>query len=129
MKNKTVLIIRSTDGIGKQTTLKLANIGAQILLHGRDKNKGGLVVDKIISRIKNKNIHLLTADYSSLNQVRKLAGEIAFKSNRINVLINKTNVFMKERILTEDNYETTFAVNPLAHFLLTHLLKNLIKQS
>jgi len=52
MKNKTVLIIRSTDGLGKQTALELANIGAQILLNGRDKNKGGLVVDEIISRIK-----------------------------------------------------------------------------
>jgi NAD(P)-dependent dehydrogenase (short-subunit alcohol dehydrogenase family) len=39
MKNETVLITGSTDGIGKQTALELANLGAQILDHGKDKNK------------------------------------------------------------------------------------------
>jgi len=129
VKNKTVLITGSTDGIGKQTALELANLGAQILVHGKDKNKEGLVVDVIISKTKNKNIHLLTSDFSSLNQVRKLAGEITSKFNRLEVLINNVGVFMKERILTEDNYETTFAVNHLAHFLLTYLLMDMIKQS
>lgn len=40
MKGRTVLVTGSTDGIGKATALGLAQMGARVILHGRDPEKG-----------------------------------------------------------------------------------------
>jgi len=128
MKDKIVLITGSTDGIGKQTALELAQKGATILIHGRDLKRGKMVVDEIIQHTTNSNINLFISDFSSLKQVKKLAEKIKAKYDHLDVLINNAGVYMKKRISTEDGYEMTFQVNYLAHFFLTNILLDLINQ-
>jgi NAD(P)-dependent dehydrogenase (short-subunit alcohol dehydrogenase family) len=88
-----------------------------------------VVVDEITNRTNNPKVDLFISDFSSLQQVRNLAVEIKAKNNRLDILVNNAGVYMKQRVLTEDGHEMTFQVNHLAHFLLTHLLLDLIKQS
>jgi NAD(P)-dependent dehydrogenase (short-subunit alcohol dehydrogenase family) len=128
MLDKVILITGSTDGIGKQTAYELAGMGATVLIHGRDKAKGEITVNELIEKTGNKKIYLHIADLSSQYQIRLLAREINQKYDRLNVLINNAGVYMKKRMLTEDNIETTFAVNYLAPFLLTFLLIDLMKK-
>jgi NAD(P)-dependent dehydrogenase (short-subunit alcohol dehydrogenase family) len=129
MNGKVILITGSTDGIGKQTALQLARLGATVLLHGRNHERGLSALYEIRSQTGNKNNDFFIADLSSLNQVRRLAEEVQQKYERLDVLINNAGVFMNERILTEDGLETTFAVNHLSHFLLTLLLLDTLKKS
>jgi NAD(P)-dependent dehydrogenase (short-subunit alcohol dehydrogenase family) len=129
MKDKIVLITGSTDGIGKQTALELAQKGATLLIHGRDLHRGKEVVDAVIHQTNNSKVNLFISDFSSLRQVRLLAEEIKANYDRLDVLINNAGVYMRKRILTEDGYEMTFQVNHLAHFFLTNLLLDLIKRS
>jgi NAD(P)-dependent dehydrogenase (short-subunit alcohol dehydrogenase family) len=128
MKDRIVLITGSTDGIGKQTALDLAQKGATLLVHGRDLTRGKVTVNEIKHQSNNSNIDLFISDFSSLQQVKKLAEEIKAMYNRLDVLINNAGVYMKKHVLTEDRYEMTFQVNHLAHFLLTILLLDLIDQ-
>lgn len=129
MKGKTVLITGSTDGIGKQTALQLAQMGANVLIHGRNHEKGKAVQKEISKLSGNNNLELFIADLSSQSQVRGLAIEIKETHERLHVLINNAGMFQKERRLTEDGIEMTFAVNYLAPFLLTNLLLDLLKES
>jgi NAD(P)-dependent dehydrogenase (short-subunit alcohol dehydrogenase family) len=129
MLGKVVLITGSTDGIGKQSAIELAAKDATVIVHGRDKNKGLTVVDEIISKTKNNKIDFLLSDFSSLGQVRTLAEEIKSKYNKLDVLINNAGVFMKNRVLSKDGFEMTFAVNHLSYFLLTNLLLDLLIKS
>jgi NAD(P)-dependent dehydrogenase (short-subunit alcohol dehydrogenase family) len=129
MKDKIVLITGASDGIGKQTAIDLAGKRATVILHGRNENRLLKTQEEVSHLTNNKNISTVTADLSSLKQVRKAAKEIKSKLNRLDVLINNAGVYMKTRILTEDGFETTFAVNHLAPFLLTNLLLELLKQS
>jgi NAD(P)-dependent dehydrogenase (short-subunit alcohol dehydrogenase family) len=85
--------------------------------------------EEISHLTNNNNIRIVTANLSSLKQVCLFAEEIKTKYKQLDVLINNAGVYMKTRVLTEDGFETTFAVNHLAPFLLTNLLLNLIKQS
>lgn len=129
MIGKTVLVTGSTDGIGMQTALGLARMGLKVLVHGRSPEKGKAVL-KEISKVSGKNdLELFIADLSSQKQVRNLADEVQKNHDRLDVLINNAGIFEKERRLTEDGIEATFAVNYLAPFLLTNLLMDLLKRS
>lgn len=129
MENKIILITGSTDGIGKQTAIDLANIGHKIIIHGRDKIRVEKTIEEIKRQTGNNNIDSCSADFTSFKQVRKMAEDIKNRFERLDVLINNAGIYMKELILTEDGFETTFQVNHLSHFLLTNLLIDLIKKS
>jgi NAD(P)-dependent dehydrogenase (short-subunit alcohol dehydrogenase family) len=129
VNDKTILITGSTDGIGKATALELADMGATIIIHGRDANLVKATIEDIQQTTQSKKLTSLVADFSSLKQVRDMANQIQSQYSRLDVLINNAGVFMKKRILSEDGFEMTFAVNHLAHFLLTNLLLDFMKKS
>jgi NAD(P)-dependent dehydrogenase (short-subunit alcohol dehydrogenase family) len=128
VKNKTILITGSTDGIGRQTALDLAQTGAAILLHGRDPTRGERVLHAIRKVTGNDRIEIFIADLASLNQVRSLAEKVHQKHKSLDVLINNAGVYETTRKISQDGFERTFAVNHLAPFLLTHLLLDLLKR-
>lgn len=129
MNSKTIMITGSTDGIGKQTALELAQMGAHILLHGRNRERGEAVREEIKKITGNPGVEYFNADLSSQHQIHRLANEIHANVKKLDVLINNAGVDMVERKVTEDGYEMTFAVNYLAPFLLTNLLLDLLRKS
>jgi NAD(P)-dependent dehydrogenase (short-subunit alcohol dehydrogenase family) len=62
------------------------------------------------------------ADFSSLGEVRDLAGRVLSEEGRLDVLVNNPGILARERSESQDGYELTFAVNYLSHYLLTRLL-------
>ncbi len=129
MKNKIVLITGATDGIGKQTAFDLAEIGAAIIIHGRDHERTKNVASEIKESTDNPSIDFFVADLSSLQEVKNFSDQIHEKYDRLDVLINNAGVYMNHKELSKDGYEMTFAVNHLAHFLLTDLLIDLMDKS
>jgi NAD(P)-dependent dehydrogenase (short-subunit alcohol dehydrogenase family) len=128
MKGKTVLVTGSTDGIGKQTALELARMGAHVLIHGRDAGRVLETVNEIADET-GASVEGFTGDFASLDQVRRLAGEVAGEVSRLDVLINNAGSFFAERALTGDGFEMSWQVNHLSPYLLTMLLLDLLKQS
>ncbi|MDD1758857.1 MAG: SDR family oxidoreductase [Methanotrichaceae archaeon] len=126
---KRILVTGSTDGIGKQTALGLARMGANVLLHGRDKGRVLKVRDEIAQETDNHQLDVFIADLSSQKQVLNLAAEVADRHEHLHVLVNNAGTYSTERILTEDGLEMTFSVNYLAPFLLTRQLLELLKKS
>jgi NAD(P)-dependent dehydrogenase (short-subunit alcohol dehydrogenase family) len=128
MQGKTILVTGSTDGIGKQTALDLAKMGAHILVHGRTADRAATAANEIASKA-GLAVDYVTGDFSSLAQVRRMAVEVLEKVKRLDVLVNNAGVFMTERRLTEDGFETSWQVNHLAPYLLTTLLVDRLKSS
>ncbi len=132
MSAETILITGATDGIGKLTALDLATQykNADILIHGRNKNKVDKAVDEIkVKSNNNNNIEDYIADFSSLDDVRNLAKEILLKHDSINILINNAGAGFAAPRYGKDGTETRFTVNYLAPFLLTNLLLPAIKRA
>jgi NAD(P)-dependent dehydrogenase (short-subunit alcohol dehydrogenase family) len=128
MKGTIVLVTGSTDGIGKQAALELARRGATVLVHGRNEQRVRDTVEELRTASGDDSADGFVADLSSLKEVDRLAREIKSKHSRLHVLLNNAGVFMKERVVTPDGYEMTFAVNHLAPFLLTCELLDLLKK-
>jgi len=76
MENKTVLVTGGTDGIRRETAMQLARLGARVLVHGRDKEKGAQVIDDINRDTRNEKVSLFLADLSSLADVKRMAEDI-----------------------------------------------------
>ncbi|MCS6988008.1 MAG: SDR family oxidoreductase [Chloroherpetonaceae bacterium] len=127
MTGKYVLVTGATDGIGKQTALELAKLGATVLLHGRNPKRLIETMKEIHAKAPGAHLDTFNADFSSLTAVRKMALDLAQKYPRLDALINNAGVYMQRRELSRDGYEMTFAVNHLAPFLLTHLCLPLLK--
>ena len=129
LEGKTVLITGSTDGLGKAVALKAAEAGATVLLHGRSAAKAAPVLAEV-RRAGRGDAELYLADLASLEEVRRLAAEVAGKHDRLDVLLNNAGIALfggEPRQLTPDGRELHFQVNYLSHFLLTQLLLPLLK--
>jgi NAD(P)-dependent dehydrogenase (short-subunit alcohol dehydrogenase family) len=114
----TVLITGSTDGLGLALARRLADDGARVLVHGRDRAKLDRVVGELSGGGHEPRGYL--ADLSSLDQVRGLAREVAADHESLDVLVNNAGIVTADgRKTSEDGFELVFAVNYLAHFLLT----------
>ena len=127
--SKIILVTGATDGIGKAAATELARRGAHIILHGRSPEKLQQTQDEIHRLIPDAKLDSAPADLSSLRQVRAMARDLAERFPRLDVLLHNAGVFMKQRELTEDGFEKTFAVNHLAPFALTLDLLPLLRAS
>ncbi len=126
----TVLVTGATDGLGRRVALELAGRGATVLLHGRSRGRCEAVLEEVRRETgSSEGSQYYLADLSSLSAVRGLAEQIHSEHGRLDVLINNAGVIARERTETEDGFELTFAVNYLAHFLLTNLLLPLLHDS
>src|SRR5215210_1851408 len=122
MNGKICLVTGGTNGIGKATTQALAQMGATVVIVGRNAPKTAQLVEEIRAASGNKNVDSLLADLSSQQGVRCLANEFKSKYSHLHVLLNNAGGFFLQRQLSVDGIETTFALNHLASFLLTNLL-------
>ena len=120
LDDQTILITGSTDGLGRRVAEDLAGQGARVLVHGRSPERVERTVEEIGAAAG------YVADFASLAQVRRLAGELNESEDRLDVLVNNAGLVSPERQESEDGYELGFAVNYLAGFALTGLLLPLI---
>jgi NAD(P)-dependent dehydrogenase (short-subunit alcohol dehydrogenase family) len=129
MSGKTCLLTGATSGIGKETAVRLAMLGANLIVVARTAERGETAVDAIRRRAPDAAVDVLTADLSSLAQVAGLAEAVLARYERLDVLINNAGVLTVRPRLTGDGLESTFAINHLAPFLLTGLLRGLLERS
>src|SRR5882757_215332 len=129
LKDKTILITGSTDGVGRVVAQRLGAVGARILAHGRDATRGKAVVAEI--EAAGGKAEFFAADLASLAEVRRLAEAVRARTNRLDILINNAGIGTAgaKRQVSADGYELRFAVNYLAGFLLTSELLPLLKAS
>jgi len=128
-KGKTALITGSTDGVGRVVAEQLGKMGARVLVHGRDRERG----EQVVADIKRTGgtAEFLSADLAALAEVRRLADAVRATTDRLDILINNAGIGSAGagRQTSADGHELRFAVNYLAGFLLSYLLLPLLKQS
>lgn len=127
MSDETVVVTGSTSGIGRETALALARLGATVVVHGRDEEKGRRVVEEI--ETDDGEATFLRADFSSIDAVRGFADDIRDEVDAVDVLVNNAGGLFSDGRLTDDGIEYSFAVNHVAPFVLTAELLPLLRDS
>lgn len=123
------LVTGSTAGLGREIALRLAARGAQVIVHGRDSERGEALVKEIEKR--GGRARFYRADFARLADVRQFAEAIQRDYARLDLLVNNAGIALpsQPRQISADGYELHFQVNYLAHFLLTDLLLPLLEKS
>ncbi|MGK4003917.1 SDR family oxidoreductase [Sorangium sp. So ce1036] len=129
LRGKTVLITGANQGIGKAAAVELARKGAKLVLLCRNPEKARAAMADIQAASGNRDISLILADLSSLEETRRAAAELLDRHDRLDVLLNNAGVITTSRRLSADGHELTFATNHLGAFLLTKLLLDRLKAS
>ncbi|MFO0724728.1 MAG: SDR family oxidoreductase [Myxococcota bacterium] len=119
---KTVIITGAGSGIGKEAAVKIARLGAEVVIVARSPARGEPALAEIRSRSGSDKVSLACCDFGVQAQIRALASALLQKHPRIDVLVNNAGTVNEHRHLSEDGIEHTFAVNHLGYFLLTNLL-------
>ncbi|MFW9968578.1 MAG: SDR family oxidoreductase [Candidatus Odinarchaeota archaeon] len=129
MDGKICMITGANSGIGKATAIGLAKLGASLVLVCRDQARADEAIAEIKDMSGNDSIDLILADLSSQKGIHNLVSEFKNRYEKLHILINNAGVNLYKQTLTEDGIETTFAVNYLAHFMLSNLLFDVLKKS
>lgn len=122
VKGKVVVITGSNAGIGKETAVGLAAMGATTVLACRNAEKAAAAALEVKHRSGNDSVHVLPLDLADLASVEATAKTIQQTWERLDVLINNAGGIWTKRYTTAQGFEQTFGVNHLGHFYLTLLL-------
>ena len=127
LHDKTVLVTGANSGIGYETALGLAAMGARVGMVCRNRAKGEAAQGAIKSLAGNTAVDLFIADLGSQAEIERLIDEVGSAYERIDVLVNNAGVVLISRETSVDGYELTFATNHLAPHQLTAGLTETLK--
>jgi len=132
MRGKTAIVTGATSGLGRAVVAALAERGLRVLVHGRDGQRVGSLVEEL--RSAGGAAEPFVADLASLAQVRLLADRVRAECPALHVLINNAGIGFgpppqTTREVSADGHELRFAVNYLAPVLLARSLTPLLSAS
>jgi NAD(P)-dependent dehydrogenase (short-subunit alcohol dehydrogenase family) len=119
-----VLLTGATRGIGRAAAIDLARAGAEVALVGRERERVEAVAREARAAGGGAPVHEHVADLMLMADVRALAEEVRERHDHIDVLANNAGALFASRKETSEGLERTFALNHLAPFLLTNLLRD-----
>jgi NAD(P)-dependent dehydrogenase (short-subunit alcohol dehydrogenase family) len=124
--NKLVVITGTTSGIGYSVAHKYAQMGANLLCINRSTEKSAALKDEIESTYGTKCDYLL-ADLSKLEEIHRIADELAALDQPIDVLIHNAGIHLTRLQLTQEGYDKVFVVNYLSSFIINFKLVDKLK--
>jgi NAD(P)-dependent dehydrogenase (short-subunit alcohol dehydrogenase family) len=129
-QGKVAVATGATGGLGYETALALARAGAEVLVTGRNAEKGRVAIERIQGLVPSAQVRFKMLDLASLASIRAFAADMVANGRHLDLLINNAGVMaLPTRCLTEDGFEMQFGTNHLGHFALTGLLLPLLRSA
>jgi NAD(P)-dependent dehydrogenase (short-subunit alcohol dehydrogenase family) len=125
----TIVLTGATSGIGRCAAIALARQGANLVLTARSQARADATAAMIEAAAPGTRVHVHYGDFADLASVAALGREIAARHTRIDALINNAGLHAFKPRVTADGYSEMVAVNYLAPWLLTNILRQTMIRS
>ncbi len=116
----TIMVTGASDGLGLASAQRLADLGHQLVLHGRDESRLDDARSAVEERRQGAVAGTAVADLSDLSGLDRLADEAA--AHGVAVLVNNAGVLRTGSPVTDAGLDVRFAVNAIAPYRLTRRL-------
>jgi NAD(P)-dependent dehydrogenase (short-subunit alcohol dehydrogenase family) len=127
LSSRRCLVTGANSGIGFETALALADLGAELVLLCRSQERGDAAADRIRQQTGNVRVSVEVVDMSDLSSVREAGARLGDRP--VDVLVHNAGVLPDDRVETRDGLELTFATHVAGPFLLTQLLRASLEKS
>lgn len=124
---RVAVVTGASSGIGKQIAKALATQGWRVIGTGRDEARMASAEAEIRAAAPGAEVEFLRADLSLIADAERLAGEIAARTDRIDLLVNNAGGMCDRLVMTGEGLEENFAANHLGPFQLTDRLLPLLR--
>ena len=129
LSGRDAVVTGASAGIGLETARSLAMWGARVTVVGRSPERTARAAEEITRSARERGVSApdiapMICDFASLTEVRKLADKILERHTKLHILVNNAGLWLQRQQPSTDGHESTFAVNHLAPFLLTTLLRD-----
>lgn len=123
-------VVTGTGGLGYEDALALARAEAEVIIAGRNAQKGKDAVNRIRNEVPSARVRFEQLDLANLKSVKDFAARMSQQVDRLDILINNAGVMVPPtRQETADGFELQFGTNYLGHFALTAHLLPLLRAS
>ena len=129
MDGKVILITGGNTGIGKETAVQLAKLGATVAITSRDASKGAAAAEDIAKRGNTSDVKVFSLDLGSFASIRSCAESVLAGLDRLDVLVNNAGAMLSDQRTTQEGFEMTLGANHLGTFLLTSLLIDRVRKA
>jgi NAD(P)-dependent dehydrogenase (short-subunit alcohol dehydrogenase family) len=120
---RVCVVTGATRGLGLATATALAEMGANVVLLGRDGERGEAAAQRTrAAAAPGADASFVSLDLASFASVCAAAAEIASMHDTVHLLVNNAGVHLRSRAVSRDGFEMTWAVNHLGPFLFTNQL-------
>ena len=127
LSGKLAIVTGATGGLGLETARELAAAGAEVVLAGRNPDKGAKAETAIREKTPHANVRFEQVDLASLASIAAFSDRLLAQGRPIDILINNAGVMaLPKRQVTADGFEMQFGTNYLSHFALTGRLLPLL---
>ena len=131
---KTYVVTGATSGIGLAVVEQLLDRGANVIGVGRSPERCSRQMERLAEAYPQAKLAYVLADLALQPEVREAAREIeelltVWQVEALDGLVNNAGTFAYWQTLTAEGFDTQWAVNHLAPFLLTHELLPLLERS
>ena len=127
LAGRRCLVTGANSGIGFETSLALADLGADVVMLCRSAERGEEAAARVREQTGSRRVSVELVDVSDLASVRDAASRLS--KAPVDVLVHNAGVLPARRIETRDHLEVAFATHVAGPFLLTRLLRERLEES
>lgn len=122
LKGRVVVVTGATSGIGEAATAGLAELGARVVMVGRDAGRGEAARKRVADRVPGAELDVERCDLSRLPDVARLAKRLRAEYGPLHALVHNAGVMPPGRTESPEGHELALAVHVLGPHLLSRLV-------
>jgi len=128
LTGRTILVTGGNTGLGKETCIRLAKLGASVIIGSRSQGRGEKAAEDVRAAANSAKVKSMQLDLASLKSIDAFAKAFQAEHEKLDVLVNNAGVMaIPSRELTDDGFERQIGINHFGHFHLTSLLMPQLK--
>ena len=127
MAGQVVLVTGATSGLGLSLATRCAELGASVVVVGRDLERLESARDRIAAAAGTATVTTARCDLARLDDVRALAEQVRRDHSRLDVLVHNAGALVHDFVRTVDGIELTVQTHVVAPYLLTTELLDLLQ--